>query len=159
MAYDTDCMACIQGKQHKLPFKTGRTRANQLGDLIHMDLAGPMETTSINGKKYFLIIIDDYSQGIWVKPIALKTEVVSKVKEFVGKFETGYSAKVCRVMADNGMEFVNFDLQSYFKTHSIAFYSSVPYIHEQNGVAERGIRTITEGARAMVFTSKLPKTL
>ena len=60
-AYDTDCMACIQGKQHKLPFKTGRTRANHLGDLIHMDLAGPMEMTSINGKKYFLIIIDDYS--------------------------------------------------------------------------------------------------
>ena len=60
-AYDADCMAWIQGKQHKLPFKTGRTHANHLGDLIHMDLAGPMETMSINGKKYFLIIINDYS--------------------------------------------------------------------------------------------------
>ena len=60
-AYDADCITCIQGKQHKLPFQTGRTCANHLGDLTHMDLAGPMETTSINGKKYFLIIIDDYS--------------------------------------------------------------------------------------------------
>ena len=62
-------------------------------------------------------------------------------------------------MANNGTEFINFDLQSYFKAHGISFYSSVPYIHEQNGVAERGIRTITEGARAMLFASKLLKTL
>ena len=101
-----------------------------------MDLASPMETTSINGKKYFLIMIDDYSQGIWVEPIALKMEVFSMVKEFIRKFETGYGAKVHGVMADNGTEYVNFNLQSYFKTHGIAFYSSVPYIHKQNGVVD-----------------------
>ena len=56
-----DCIACIQGKQHKLPFKTGCTRALHIGELIHMDLAGPMETTSFDGKKYFLIIVDNYT--------------------------------------------------------------------------------------------------
>jgi Pol polyprotein, beta-barrel domain/GAG-pre-integrase domain len=40
ITHDTDCLACIQGKQHKFPFKTGRTRALHLGELIHMDLAG-----------------------------------------------------------------------------------------------------------------------
>ena len=58
---NADCLACIHGKQHKLPFKISRTCANHIGDLIHMDLAGPMETTSFNGKKCFLIIVDDYS--------------------------------------------------------------------------------------------------
>jgi gag-polypeptide of LTR copia-type/Pol polyprotein, beta-barrel domain len=58
---NADCLACIQGKQHKFPFKMGRTRATSLGKLIHMDLAGPMQTTSLNGKRYFLIIVDDYS--------------------------------------------------------------------------------------------------
>ena len=60
-AYGADCMACIQGKQHKPSFKTGRTCVSHLRDLIHMDLAGPIEMMSINGKKYFLIIIDEYS--------------------------------------------------------------------------------------------------
>ena len=55
-----DCIACIQGKQHKLLFKTGCTRAIYIGELIHMDLVSPMETTSFDGKKNFLIIIDDY---------------------------------------------------------------------------------------------------
>ena len=62
--------------------------------------------------------------------IALKTEVVGKVKRFVGKFETQYGAKGCGFMADNGIEFINFNLQIYFKTHGITFYSSVPYIHK-----------------------------
>ena len=58
---NADCLACIHGKQHKLLFKIGRTHANHISELIHMDLAGPMETTSFDGKKYFLIIVDDYS--------------------------------------------------------------------------------------------------
>jgi gag-polypeptide of LTR copia-type/Pol polyprotein, beta-barrel domain/Zinc knuckle/GAG-pre-integrase domain len=32
--YDADCLACIHGKQSRLPFKTGRTRAISLGELI-----------------------------------------------------------------------------------------------------------------------------
>ena len=58
-----DCLACIHGKQYKLPFKIGRTCATHAGELIHMDLTGPMETTSFDGKKYFLIIVNDYSRA------------------------------------------------------------------------------------------------
>jgi hypothetical protein len=52
---------CIERKQHKLPFKTGQTRAMHIGELLHMDLARPMEITSFDNKRYFLIVIDDYS--------------------------------------------------------------------------------------------------
>jgi hypothetical protein len=122
-----------------------------------MGLAGPMETISLNGKRYFLLIKDNYSCGVWVEPLAAKTEVVAKVREFVNAFENGYNAHVRGVMADNGTEFVNADLQNYFKSRGIIFYSSVPYTHQQNGVAEREIRTITEGARAMLYATKLPR--
>jgi hypothetical protein len=154
-----DCLACIHGKQHKMPFKVGRTRATHIGELIHMDLAGPMETTSFDGKKYFLIIIDDYSRAVWVESLTLKSEVVSKVREYNLRFETGYGAKIRGIMADNGTEFVNSEMNRYLKDKGITLYTSVPYTHEQNGVAERGIRTITEGARAMLYASKLPKHL
>ena len=56
---NADCLACIQGKQHKLLFKSGRTCATHNGELVHMDLASPMEMISFDGKKYFLIIVDD----------------------------------------------------------------------------------------------------
>ena len=80
---NADCLACIHGKQHKLPFKSGRTCATHIGELVHMDLAGPMETMSYDGKKYFLIIVDDYSRGIWVEALTLKSKAISKICNFV----------------------------------------------------------------------------
>jgi hypothetical protein len=122
--FDADCLVCIHGKQHRLPFKTGRTRASSLGELIHIDLAGPMETVSLNGKIYFLLIKDDCSHGIWVEPLAAKTQVVAKVREFVNIFENGYNAHVRGVMADNGTEFMNVDLEFFQVTwHCILLLS------------------------------------
>nr|GEV56612.1 copia protein [Tanacetum cinerariifolium] len=34
--------------------------------LLHMDLYGPMRVASVNGKKYILVIVDDYSSFTWV---------------------------------------------------------------------------------------------
>ncbi|GKC87952.1 retrovirus-related pol polyprotein from transposon TNT 1-94 [Tanacetum coccineum] len=34
--------------------------------LLHMDLCGPMRVASVNGKKYILVIVDDYSRFTWV---------------------------------------------------------------------------------------------
>ncbi|GKC49288.1 retrovirus-related pol polyprotein from transposon TNT 1-94 [Tanacetum coccineum] len=39
-----------------------------------MDLCGPMRVASINGKKYILVIMDDYSRFTWVKFLASKDE-------------------------------------------------------------------------------------
>jgi hypothetical protein len=73
--------------------------------------------------------------------------------------ETLYNIKVQGVMADNGTEFINSELTKHFKSKGITLFTSVPYTPEQNGVAERGICTITEGARAMLFASTLPKNM
>ena len=57
--------------------------ATHIGELVHMDLAGPMETMSFDGKKYFLIIVDDYSRGVWVEALTLKSEAVTKICNFI----------------------------------------------------------------------------
>ncbi|GKD87969.1 retrovirus-related pol polyprotein from transposon TNT 1-94, partial [Tanacetum coccineum] len=44
---------------------------------LHMDLCGPMRVQSIKGKKYILVIVDDYSRFTWVK---------DKTPEFVTNF-------------------------------------------------------------------------
>ncbi|GJR01379.1 retrovirus-related pol polyprotein from transposon TNT 1-94, partial [Tanacetum coccineum] len=43
--------------------------------LLHMDLCGPMRIQSINGQKYILVIVDDYSRFTWVKFLRSKDEV------------------------------------------------------------------------------------
>ena len=53
---------CILGKQHRVPFPLGPAwRAQAPLELIHSDLCGPMKTRCLNGRKYFFLILDDYT--------------------------------------------------------------------------------------------------
>ena len=69
------CDACQLGNQtrnnfrHKNIISTSRPL-----ELIHMDLFGPIRTTSLGGKKYGFVIVDDYSRYIWVMFLAHKDE-------------------------------------------------------------------------------------
>ncbi|GJT17924.1 retrovirus-related pol polyprotein from transposon TNT 1-94 [Tanacetum coccineum] len=57
------CSACAMGKSKKKPHKPKSEDTNQEKlYLLHMDLCGPMRVASVNGKKYILVIVDDYSR-------------------------------------------------------------------------------------------------
>ncbi|GJV63657.1 retrovirus-related pol polyprotein from transposon TNT 1-94 [Tanacetum coccineum] len=57
------CSACAIGKSKKKPHKPKSEDTNQEKlYLLHMDLCGPMRVASVNGKKYILVIVDDYSR-------------------------------------------------------------------------------------------------
>ncbi|GJV18928.1 integrase, catalytic region, zinc finger, CCHC-type containing protein [Tanacetum coccineum] len=70
------CSACAMGKSKKKPHKPnfGRHTNQEKLYLLHMDLCGPMRVASVNGKKYILIIVDDYSRFTWVKFLRSKDE-------------------------------------------------------------------------------------
>ncbi|GJS63836.1 retrovirus-related pol polyprotein from transposon TNT 1-94 [Tanacetum coccineum] len=68
-----------------------------------MDLCGPMRIASINGKRYVLVIVDDYSRYTWVHFLRSKDEALDNDREDIGKlgakgdigFFIGYSADSC----------------------------------------------------------------
>ncbi|GJT00228.1 retrovirus-related pol polyprotein from transposon TNT 1-94 [Tanacetum coccineum] len=67
--------ACALGKSKKSSHQPKFENTNQEKlYLLHMDLCGPMHVESINGKKYILVIVDDYSRFTWVKFLRLKDE-------------------------------------------------------------------------------------
>ncbi|GJV94176.1 retrovirus-related pol polyprotein from transposon TNT 1-94 [Tanacetum coccineum] len=60
------CPSCEQGKSKRAshppkPVPNSKQRLH----LLHMDLCGPMRIASINGKRYVLVIVDDYSRYTW----------------------------------------------------------------------------------------------
>nr|GEU52803.1 integrase, catalytic region, zinc finger, CCHC-type, peptidase aspartic, catalytic [Tanacetum cinerariifolium] len=60
------CSACAMGKSTKKSHKPKSEDTNQEKlYLLHMDLCGPMRVESVNGKKYILVIVDDYSRFTW----------------------------------------------------------------------------------------------
>lgn len=46
------CHGCAYGKMQRKSFTIGRSRATYIGQLIHSDLCGPMQTPSLTGARY-----------------------------------------------------------------------------------------------------------
>nr|GEZ37630.1 reverse transcriptase domain-containing protein [Tanacetum cinerariifolium] len=60
------CSSCELGKAKQKSFHTKHTPSSKRRlQLQHMDLCGPMRVASINGKRYVLVIFDDYSRYTW----------------------------------------------------------------------------------------------
>ncbi|GJZ39115.1 retrovirus-related pol polyprotein from transposon TNT 1-94 [Tanacetum coccineum] len=62
--------------------------------LLHMDLCGPMRVSSINRKKYILVIVDDYSRFTWVNFLAPKDEAPDFIIKFLKMIQVRLNAPV-----------------------------------------------------------------
>ncbi|GJT22259.1 retrovirus-related pol polyprotein from transposon TNT 1-94 [Tanacetum coccineum] len=82
--------------------------------LLHMDLCGPMRIASINGKRYVLVIVDDYSRYTWVHFLRSKDEAPEVIKTFLKRITVLLQSPVIIIRTDNGTEFKNQILKEYF---------------------------------------------
>ncbi|GJS16536.1 retrovirus-related pol polyprotein from transposon TNT 1-94 [Tanacetum coccineum] len=154
------CSTCERGKSKKashLP-KLVPSDHSKL-ELLHMDLCGPMRVASINGKKYILVIVDDFSRYTWVYFLRSKDETPEIIKKFIAQAQLNYKAKVCKIRTDNGTEFKNTSLKAHYEKLGIMQQFSIARTPQQNGVVERRNRTLVEAARTMLIFSRLPEFL
>ncbi|GJY25319.1 retrovirus-related pol polyprotein from transposon TNT 1-94 [Tanacetum coccineum] len=105
--------------------------------LLHMDLCGPMRVASVNGKKYILVIVDDYSRFTWVKFLASKDETSDFIIKFLKMIQVRLNAIVRNIHTDNGTAFVNQTLRDYYEQVGISHETSIARTPQQNGVVER----------------------
>ncbi|GKC22878.1 retrovirus-related pol polyprotein from transposon TNT 1-94 [Tanacetum coccineum] len=78
--------ACEQEKIHRKHHKSKTAFAlNKPLYLLHMDLCGPMRVKSINGKRYVLVVVDDYSWYTWVFFLRSKDEASELIISFIKK--------------------------------------------------------------------------
>lgn len=152
-----NCVGCAQGKQHKKPFGERRDKTSNLLELVHTDVMGPFSPMSIGGKRYVLVIVDDYSRCTFVAIMASKDEVHYHLTTWITYAEraTGKSVKVLR--SDNGGEFTSKALEEDLQQLGIEHQLTLPYTPEHNGVVERANRVLMECARSMLFAAQLSK--
>nr|GEY79925.1 retrovirus-related Pol polyprotein from transposon TNT 1-94 [Tanacetum cinerariifolium] len=102
------CSACQLGKSKKHTHKPKAKNTNlEVLNTLHMNLCGPMRIQTINGKKYILVIVDDYSRFTWVKFLRSKDETPDVVIKFFTQIQVGLNKTVRYIRTDNGTEFVN----------------------------------------------------
>nr|GEX29881.1 putative ribonuclease H-like domain-containing protein [Tanacetum cinerariifolium] len=88
------CSSCELGKDKRKSFhtKTAPSYKRQL-QLLHMDLCGPMRVKSINGKKYVLVIVNDYSRYTWTYFLRSKDETPNIFIDFLRLVQRGLHAQ------------------------------------------------------------------
>nr|GEU36226.1 retrovirus-related Pol polyprotein from transposon TNT 1-94 [Tanacetum cinerariifolium] len=75
--------------------------------LLHMDLCGPMRVASTNGKRYVLVIVDDYSRYTWVHFLRSKDEAPEVIKTFLKRITILLQSPVIIIRTNNGTDFKN----------------------------------------------------
>ncbi|KAJ9568046.1 hypothetical protein OSB04_004012 [Centaurea solstitialis] len=82
------CSACEKGKQTRASFKSKQISSiSSPLQLLHMDLFGPVNVQSIAGKKYTLVIVDEYSRYTWVFFLRSKSDAPEEIILFVRNME------------------------------------------------------------------------
>nr|GEV07449.1 hypothetical protein [Tanacetum cinerariifolium] len=144
------CPSCEQGKSKRAshppkPVPNSRQRLR----LLHMDLCGPMRIASINGKRYVLVIVDDYSHYTWVHFLRSKDEAPEVIIKFLKRITVLLQSPIIIIRIGNSTEFKNQMLKEYFDTVGTSHQMSSVRTPQQNGVVERRNRTLVEAARTI----------
>src|ERR1700741_3006743 len=154
----TECVPCIEAKLSERPFSATSPRNLQPGELTHIDVWGKYEIESIEGNRYFVLMVDDSCRYATVYFLKSKDIASLKVKNYLISLQTqGKTPKFIRT--DRGREFLNTDLRSWCDAQGIQHQTTSPYSPAQNGIAERMNRTLVELSRAMLIEGRAPEFL
>lgn len=153
------CESCYKGK---MPRNEGSNTYSETTtkplERLFVDLCGPTKIETLGGRKYMMIIVDQYTRRYFVELLFSKDEAIKKLKEIIERRENELNLKVKRIRSDNGKEFVNEELENYFINKGIKHEKTIPYSPRSNGIAERGNRTLLDMARTMLIEANLPLT-
>ncbi|MBW0515701.1 hypothetical protein O181_055416 [Austropuccinia psidii MF-1] len=117
---------CSACKITKSPFKGTFPIPQQKLHFVHADVFGPIDQPSNSGYKYCLQVVDGFT-----------------------------NLKIANFISDNGTEFKNSTLNTFYENHGITHHTTAPYTPEQNPLAERENQTTITKARCLLKHSGL----
>ena len=149
------CQSCQQGKHVRLPFSSSSSSSSFPFELLHCDI-WTSPHTSILGFQYYLVILDDFTHFTWTFPIRNKSEVHARVVAFYAYVRSQFSSSIKAFQTDNGREFDNTANRALFTAHGTLLRLTCPYTSQQNGKAERILRTLNDGVRTLLIHASMP---
>ena len=122
-----------------------------------MDLCGPMRITSKGGKRYVLVVVDDYSHFTWTLFLASKYETFEKFFVFLKRTEKRVGHSLVYLRSDHGKEFQIRSLLIIVMS-MVLIIIFLPQEHpQQNGVVEHKNRTLEHMTKTILIASGLPR--
>jgi hypothetical protein len=138
------CSNCLKGKQQKEVITNKSTwRDDDVLELIHSDIYGPINPESNGKNRYFIIFIDDLSRKTWIYFLSEKSEALVMVEN-----ESKHKIKCLRT--DRGGEYTSITFNEFCDVNGIRRQLTVAYTPHQNGVSQRKNGTIMNMVRCML---------
>jgi hypothetical protein len=153
------CELCQLSNTHWLPFSSTLPDAKQVLNFIYMDLSGKITPKSTRGAYYYFKINNSLSLFKCVFILSHKSQAFEKFKLFCNEVHNFHSQPIKNVVTDRGGEFWWAEFEQLYAKQGIIHYVTAPYPPQQNSIAERGNRTTSKKARALLKQARLPSTL
>lgn len=156
---DFFCEACVLGKMHRLPFESVNETGSYAGETIVVDLCGEFQVESTGGNYYFVIFKDLFSKYKKVLFLRQRRDIIDELEDTILEIERECGNKIKKIRTDNAAELTSIEFDAVLKKYGIFHQKSCPQTPQQNGSAEREIRTVMELARTMLHAKKLDYSL
>ena len=154
-SFDT-CEPCLMGKMTKNPLSKTMEQANDLLDIIHIDVYGTMSFEARDRYRYFLTFTDDLSIYGYIYLMKHKSKTFEKFKEFQSEVENHPNKKIKFLQSDRGGEYLSYEFGLHLKQCGIVSQLMPPGTPQRNGVSERRNRTLLDMVRSMMSLTYLP---
>ena len=83
--------------------------ANDLLEIIHTDVRGPMSIEARGGYRYFMTFTDNLRRYRYIYLMKHKSETLEKFKEFQSEVENRRNKKIKFLWSDRGDEYVSYE--------------------------------------------------
>ena len=121
------CEHRVYGKQKRVWFlKVGKEKKSEKLELVHIDVWGPTQVSSLGGSKYYVTFIDDATTKTWVYCIQKKYDVFNTFKKWKALVENETGKKLKCLRLDNGGEYYNKEFDNYCSYNGIRRQKTVP---------------------------------
>ncbi|KAM0996802.1 hypothetical protein ACFX2C_006762 [Malus domestica] len=143
----------------RLPFHDRTEYCNFSFQKVHTNLWGPSPIAFIEGYKYYVSFVDEFTRFVWIFPLIHKSEVFDVFQKFYNFGFTQFNIGIKCLQTDGGDEYISRRFDDFLKHKGIVHMISCPYTPQQNGLAERKHRHIVETAITLMTTTQLPHDL
>ena len=121
------CKHYVYGEQKIVIFiRVGKVKKNQKLELVHTDVWGPTQVSSLGGSRYCVTFIDDATRKTWIYCIRQKSNVFDTFKKWKALVENDTGKKLKFLRSDNGGEYCSKEFDDYFSYHGIRREKRVP---------------------------------
>jgi len=87
-----------------------------------------MKTPSLNGSRYFILFIDDFSRMCWVFFMKKRSEVFEVFENFKASVKNQSCSKIKSLRTNNGSEYNLEKLKKFYDANGIHHQLTVRYI-------------------------------